>query len=140
MGVNSRLDMFKVTVTVDGVFSGALWDKCTGGDKDSAETKYNPGGLGAPISLGGVQTTNNVVVSRLYQGDSDGPLIKSLLQKVGKANMSVYKIALDVDGNPVGGLGITYVGVLKMVTPPEVDSESSAPALLTLELSVATVS
>lgn len=139
MGVNSRQDMFKVLVTVDGLFNGALWDKCTGGDKDSEETKYKPGGLGATVSLGGSVTPNNVVVSRLYDGAADGALIKALLNAVGKNNMSVYKIALDVDGNPVGGVGITYVGILKNVTPPEVDSESSSAAMLQIECSVATV-
>lgn len=136
---NSRQDMFRITVTVDGNNLG-VFDKMTGGDKDSEETKYKPGGLGATVSLGGAQTVNNVVVSRLYDGASDGPILAAwLLAAVGKVNMSVTKTALDTDGHPVGGNGITYVGILKNVTPPEVDSESSSAAMLQLECSVATV-
>lgn len=141
MGINSRQDMFAVHVYVDGNYLG-IFDKMTGGDKDSEETKYKPGALGSAVSLGGSQTTNNVVVSRLYDGATDGPLLNGpngLLANVGKVNMSVTKVALDTDGNPVGGVGLTYAGILKTCTPPEVDSESSSAAMLQLECSVATV-
>lgn len=135
-----RQDQFSIGVTVQGVNITGVWDKMTGGDVDSEETKYKPGAMGAPVSLGGVKTVNNVVVSRLYDPVRDNPLVAQLLPIVGRAAMSVSKQSLDSDGHTTGGSPLTYLGVLKNCTLPEPDSESSAAAMIQLELSSATVS
>jgi len=85
------------------------------------------------VSLGGSKTTDNVVVSRLYRLGRDHDFVQTLFSGVGKAKMIVTKQPLDVDGN-VYGKPIVYNGTLKRVTPPEHDSESSAAALLELEM------
>jgi hypothetical protein len=48
----SRLDQYNVTVSLDGTPLGTF-DKMTGGEIDSEETKYKPGGMAPQVSLGG---------------------------------------------------------------------------------------
>ena len=129
----SRQDQYAVSVTIDGVNTG-IWDKLTGGEVDSEETKYKPGAMAKEVSLGGSVNTGNVTVSRLYVLPRDHTSIKGWLNRVGKAPVTVSKQSLDTDGN-VFGDPLVYSGILKMVTPPEVDSESSDAALVEIEVS-----
>lgn len=129
----SRQDQYAVSVTIDGVATG-VWDKMTGGEMDSEETKYKPGGLAKQISLGGSQNLGNVTVSRIFDLDTIAPLVKGWMTRAGKAPVTVTKQPLDVDGN-IYGPPIIYNGILKAVTPPEVDSESSDAGLVEIEVS-----
>lgn len=132
----SRQDQYNVTVTIGDKDLGTF-DKMTGGEIDSEETKYRPGAMGAPITLGGYVNTNNVTVSRLFKLDRDIVLVPFLRDQVGKGDAVVTKQSLDVNGNPFG-TPLVYKGKLKQFTPPEVDSESSDAALFELEISSAT--
>lgn len=131
----TRQDQYNVTVSVNGNSYGT-WDKMSGGDIDSEETKYNPGAMGASISLGGRKTVSNVTVQRLYDLQRDHALMPGLIAMVGKANMVVSKQPLDADGNAFGA-PIVYTGKLKMVQLPEHDSESNTAAMVSLEMSSA---
>jgi hypothetical protein len=124
--------MFAVSVTVDGVGNLGLFDKCTGGDVDSDEQKYAPGGMAPPLSLGGLVTMNNVVLERLYVLERDSPIIHKLLAAVGIAGITATKQPLDTNRVPYGR-PIVYNGKVKMVTPPDHDSTSSNPAVLHIE-------
>lgn len=143
-----RQDQFLITVSVTGVVNGSsttldlgIWDKLTGGDIDSEETKYKPGNMGASIVIGGSVTVNNVVVSKLFDGLKDQGRMGALMGMAGRGAMTVSKTPLDINGAPIGGVSPTvYHGILKTVTPPEVDSESSSAAMISLECSSATVS
>lgn len=134
----TRKDTFKVSVFVEGMtWTDRVWDKKTGGGVDSEETKYYPGGMVPPVSLGGRRTVENLVVSRLYRHERDHLIVGQLLDKVGKASMSVQQLPMDINGNEmVGGNAIIWRGILKRVTVPEHDSESNDAALLELEMSV----
>jgi len=134
----TRADTYRVNVHIQNLGSGGMinlgvFDKMTGGGLDSDEYKFKPGGMAPTVSLGGSKTTDNVVVSRLYRLGRDHDFVQTLFSGVGKAKMIVTKQPLDVDGN-VYGKPIVYNGTLKRVTPPEHDSESSAAALLELEM------
>jgi hypothetical protein len=133
----SRLDQYSVTVSLDGNSLG-VFDKMTGGEIDSEETKYKPGAMGPQVSLGGSVTVNNVTVSRLYRLDRDKAIEATLKSRVGKGQVKVTKQSLDVDGNAFG-TPLVYSGTFKQLTFPEPDSESSAAALVALEISSATV-
>lgn len=128
-----RQDLYQVTATVDGSQTG-VWDKCDGGEVDSNEIKYKPGGLSPERSLGGTVTISNVTITRLHDVDRDNALRKRLLSRVGKAPVTVTKQPLDADGNPKGSPDI-YTGVLKKVTSPEADSAATSAALWALEIS-----
>jgi hypothetical protein len=127
-----RADQFNVTAVIDGKNLGTF-DKLSGGEVDSEETRYRPGGLGKPISLGGAITVNNVTISRLFDLAREQAIIHWLISRVGKGHITINKQPLDVDGN-VFGRPLVYTGKLKQVTPPEHDSESSDAALLELEM------
>jgi len=129
----SRQDQSAVTVSIDEVDYG-IWDKKDGGEVDSEESKYKPGGMGKPVSLGGSQETGNVTVSRLYDLERDHPEIVTLMSKAGKGRMVVKDQPLDPDGNPFGD-PVVWRGIVKTVTPPERDSESSDPAMVEIEMS-----
>lgn len=138
MAQGTRADTYRVSVQVTNAQSGSLmnlgvFDKMTGGGIDSEEYKYKPGGLADPESLGGTKTVDNLVVSRLYKLGRDHDIVQQLIDGVGKSAMTIIKQPLDVDGN-VYGKPIVYKGTLKRCTPPEVDSESSAAALIELEM------
>jgi hypothetical protein len=132
----TRKDTFKVSVFIEGMnWTDHIWDKKTGGQVDSEETKYYPGNMEPPVSLGGRKTVENIVVSRLYRHERDHLVINDLFNKVGKAAMSVQQIPLDMNKQPFGS-PIVWRGTLKRVTAPEHDSESNDAALLELEMTV----
>lgn len=137
----SREDQYnvKVSVSYGGVTKDlGTFDKMSGGEVDSEETKFPPGGMAEEISLGGRKTVGNVTVSRLYSLTRDHGNTGWLIGGVGKADVTVTKISLDVDGNAYAR-PLVYQGKLKAMTPPEPDSESSDAALFELEVSSATV-
>jgi hypothetical protein len=130
--IGSRADQGDVGVSVDGVDLG-VFDQLTGGEMDSEETTYQLGGMGPRISLGGAQTPATITVSRIYDLARDHTIIHWLMSRAGKGDVVVRKKSLDVDGNAFGR-ALTYTGRLKMVKPPELDSESSSAAKLDLEI------
>lgn len=128
----SRKDMYDTRVTVDGRNLGTF-DVLTGGETDSDELKYKPGGMAPAVSLGGSVTVGQVVISRLYRLQRDHLLVHWLLGRVGKGRTVINKQPLDVDKNAFGK-PLVYRGVLKRVTPPEVDSTSTDAATIELEI------
>lgn len=129
-----RVDQFAVSVTIDDRPLG-IFDVFDGGETDSEETKYKPGGMQPQKSLGGSTTTENVTLRRLYDKDRGDPdLVRWLRTRAGKGRSVVAKQPLDVDGNPFGKADV-YTGTLKRVAAPGHDSEDSGPALFELEVS-----
>jgi hypothetical protein len=131
----SRIDQYDIGVSVDGTDLGTF-DKMSGGEVDSEETTYKPGGMGARVSLGGSQNVGTITLSRLYGLTRDHLQVHWLMSRAGKGWVVIKKKALDTDGN-VFGEPLVYQGRLKLVHPPDVDSESADPALLELEVTPA---
>jgi hypothetical protein len=131
----SRKDQYRLTVSLDGNDLG-VFDKMSGGEIDSDELKYKPGGMAPEISLGGSVSVGNVTVERLYDLSRDHQTVKGIIARVGKGAVTVNKQPLDVDGNAYGA-PIVYQGQLKTCTPPEVDSEANDAATVQLEISSA---
>lgn len=140
-GGPTRQDTYTVTVTVFRPDNPAVamikgvWDKMSGGEIDSEESKYHPGGMGDPVSLGGRKTVGNVTVQRLYRLGRDHDALQSLINAVGKSKVTVAKQPMDIDAN-VYGDPIVYNGTLKRVSPPDVDSEGSDGGIIELEITV----
>ena len=128
----SRQDQYDVTVTIDGLGALGTFDTFKGGEVDSDEQKYRPGGMADPVSLGGAVTMGNVTISRNYVLERDHPIIHTLLSLTGKAGITVSKQPLDVNRVPYGR-PLVYKGKVKTVTPPEHDSTSSDPGMLEIE-------
>ena len=131
----SRQDQFAITLNVDGHEWG-FWDKKTGGELDSDEVKYYPGATDQSVSLGGRVIPGNITLQRLYDRDDDDPNIQLLYNAVGKKKATVTQRPLDADGN-LAGNRITWIGTLKRVLVPDVDSEATGAALLEVEITVA---
>jgi hypothetical protein len=120
-------------VTLDGVDLGT-WDKRSGGAVDSNELTYQPGAMAPRISLGGALALANVTVARLYDLSRDQAKVHWMITRVGKGRVVIKQIPLDNDGNNTGQQPITWQGVLKALTPPEVDSTANDHAEITLEV------
>jgi hypothetical protein len=139
-GGPTRQDTWRITVQIKHPVTGrfnnyGVWDKLSGGAIDSDETKYNPGGMEDPVSLGGKKTVDNVTLSRLYRLERDHGTLQTLIVAAGKSPVIIAKQPMDIEGN-VYGKPLVYRGRLKRVTPPETDSESSGPALVEIEVTV----
>jgi hypothetical protein len=130
----TRQDTFRILVQIGGNDWGT-WDKKTGGELDSDEVKYYPGGMEAVQSLGGRITPANLVLQRLYDRKDDHDRIQSLFNAVGKQNVKVTQRPLTLNGDGYGKL-VTWTGVLKRVLVPDVDSEATSAALIEIEVSV----
>lgn len=138
----TRQDQYDVTASV--TYGGTThdlgtFDTFSGGEADSEETKYNPGGLAEQLSLGGRRTVGNVTVGRIYDLARDHPLMGWLLAVAGRADLTVVKTPLNPDGVAVPS-PLVYRGKLKAVSPPEHDSNSNDAATWEMELSSASVS
>lgn len=131
----SRTDQYSLTLAIDGEDFG-VWDKLTGGDIDSSETKYKPGAMAPEVSLGGSVSVSDLVIDRLYVLDRDHVAIPGLVDKVGKGQCTIVKQPLDLNKNAFGK-PIVYTGVLKTLNLPDADSEGTAAALITLTVSAA---
>jgi hypothetical protein len=137
----TREDTYAISVTVfrpDNstvpIIKG-IWDKMSGGEIDSEETIYHPGGMEDPVSLGGRKSVGNVTLTRLYRLGRDHDAIQSLINAVGKSKVTISKQPLDIDGN-VYGRPIVYNGILKRISPPDTDSEASGAGLIEMEVTV----
>ncbi len=137
----SRQDQYNVTITI--AYGGqsrdlGTFDGFSGGEIDSEETKFWPGGMAQQISLGGRRNVNNFTVQRLYDLARDHPIMGWIAGGVGKADVTCTKTSLTVDGVATGR-PLVYRGKLKQLSPPDHDSESSDAALYEIEVSAATV-
>ena len=128
----TRKDQYAVSVSVDGTSLG-LFDQMTGGDVDTTELVYHPGGMLPTVALGGLVSVAAVVLIRLFDDVRDLPILPWLVSRVGKGNVVITKQPLDVDGNAYGK-ALRYQGKLKRCKPPEVDSNTTAEATIELEV------
>ena len=112
-----------------------VWDKKTGGDVDSDEVVYYPGGMVGRIALGGRVTYTNITLQRIYDGIVDHQAAQVMLDGVGKAVVEVNQRPMDINGHAYGTT-LTWVGKLKRVRIPDVDSEGTAAALFEVEITV----
>lgn len=130
----TRQNTWVIRLVVNGKNYG-IWDAKSGGEIDSNELKYPPGGMQPPISLGGDKLVGNVVVSRIYDRVDDGSKLNELMAAAGRGRTTLTQRAMDPDGNEFGQ-SITYVGTLKRVSPPDTDSKSNDEARIECEITV----
>lgn len=135
--MGTRADTWRITVGVNGIHTG-VWDVKEGGDVDSNETTYKPGGLADPLSLGGTRNVANLTLRRNYRLDRDHPTSQRWINWVGKGKVVVTQQPLDVDGNAYGR-PLVWNGTLKRCKLPDHDSNSSDAALIEIEVTVSGV-
>jgi hypothetical protein len=106
------------------VMDTVSWDKATGGDITPANEKYNPGGMGAQVAVGGLRTREDLTIERAW---SDA-LIQSFValdNQSGSARVAVGLTPMKADRKTANGNTITYTGLLGKVTRPDSDSSTS---------------
>lgn len=130
----TREDTWLITVNLEGRDLG-IFDKLEGGEIDSEENKYPPGGLQSEISLGGRRTYGEITASRYYDSQRDHTIMGWLHANTGSGRASIGATPLDFHGNPQGS-PIVYSAILKTCTRPDIDSESGDAALLELAFTV----
>ena len=130
----TREDTWLITCSVDGRDLG-VFDTLSGGELDSEESKYKPGGMAQEISLGGTRTYGNLTITRYCDRVRDWPLIKWLAGRVGAGRGAIGATPLTAFGERAGE-PLTYGGTLKVVTPPEVDSTGGDAAMISLEFTI----
>jgi hypothetical protein len=140
--LGTRQDTFLVNLTIedphnlDNLIDFGTWDTRTGGEVDSEERLYYPGGMLPAYSLGGRVTPGNVTISRNYRVGRDHDRIHKLVDAVGKSRCYVGMTPMD-RYKKQHGPPITWVGTLKTVTFPEHNSESTGdPGMIELVISV----
>ena len=133
----TREDTMLVTLRVDDIDFG-VWDKKTGGNADSEESKYNPGGMAKEVSLGGRQTHENITLSREFDWGRDLPSLGYLIDRRGRASVTIGQQFLDIDGNARGN-PVTATGTLKSVQAPDHDSSGNDEALIELECTIVSI-
>jgi hypothetical protein len=130
----TREDTWLITCSVDGRDLG-VFDTKSGGELDSEEAKYKPGGMALEISLGGSRTYGNLTITRYCDYVRDWPVIKWLAGRVGAGRGAVGLTPLNANGERAGE-PLVYGGTLKTTTPPDIDSTGTDAAMLTLEFTV----
>jgi hypothetical protein len=130
----TREDTWFINVAV-GDFNLGTWDTFSGGEADSEESKYRPGGMDEEISLGGRRTIGNVTVARYYDILRDHPLVKWLYSNTGKLRGGAARVPMNMQG-VLAGEAQYFGGTLKRVSVPDTDSMGSDAAMLELEFTI----
>jgi hypothetical protein len=124
-----RQDTRSVTVTIfrpgtDIPIIKGIWDKKSGGQMDSEETVYHPGGMADPVSLGGRQERRepHAVAALPHRQRLAGD--PAAHERGGQGeDVTVTDQPLDFDGNVQGINALTYAARSSGFTPPDADSE-----------------
>lgn len=126
---------FRVTAWIEdyGHVPDAFATK-SGGNADSEEAKHRSAGGEQEEALGGVQTTENVTISRKFLPERDGPIIRRIRPLRGRRRMSITVQPLDRDDNTIGDPDV-YTGIFKACNPSDADANSSDVSMFELELS-----
>lgn len=134
MAIPTREDTYLVNVTVGNLWVGTF-DTHSGGEVDSEESKYRPGGMDEEISLGGRQTIGNVTVGRYYDVLRDHAIYKWLCRQAGKTRGNVMWVPLTINGHQIGEV-VQEQGTLKRVQRSDIDSMGGDAATLELEFTI----
>jgi hypothetical protein len=128
-----REDTWLVVLNVGGVDMGT-WDIYDGGETDSEELVFRPGGMDRAISLGGRQTYGNVTMSR-HHDDWLSSNVKWIRQQCGKTRITIGRVPLNPAGNQNGAVE-WLGGTIKRCTPPTHDSMGSDTSMVEIECTI----
>jgi hypothetical protein len=109
-------------VNVSGI--PGTWRQSTGGGMTSEVTKDYDGGALYPTVLGSLPEAEDIVLTRTFEPDRDLPIIEGMRNMVGRGFYTITKTATDANLVRIGK-PLTYRGVLKAVSHPESDANSS---------------
>ena len=126
-----RSDMFQLQVSVAGVNIDTIsWDSVEGGELQSDDTSFNPGGMQPQIALGGKRSRSAMTVKRIWSDALLGSYV-ALDNVAGNAPVTISVQTLSASKQPVGS-PLVYTGILQTCTRPGFDSSSSSVVYLQL--------
>src|SRR4051794_1412575 len=97
----NRADLFNVRVSIEGRDLG-VWDQKSGGEVDSDETTYRPGGSEDQISLGGPVTAGNLTISKLFDESAANGVYHWLVHRAGRSTGTAVQQPLDAERRAFG--------------------------------------
>lgn len=121
---------WRTTVSVAGRNLG-LFQTFGGGENDADNQVDHPGGMEEQEVFGGLATRGDVTVARTYKLERDHQHAKFLDQQVGRGRCVVTRQPLNPDRSPAGE-PVVYTGLLKTMTHPDSDSNSSDKNVVSL--------
>lgn len=123
---------FRVSVSLEGNNMG-VFDKQSGGAVSADVQSYPPGGMAPPVVLAAPANKIDVLtITKLYTTD-DHDNIDTWLSAVGKGTCVVREQPLD-QNRAAYGPPVVWTGILTSVLPPENDSTSNTPGMLTITI------
>lgn len=121
-------DQFDILVSLEEAhtfFQNQRFSRMTGGDVDSAPQTVHPGGMFPAVVTRSRRTTSDITVTKPFEFGDHGRIFNLIDQGlVGTARVNVHKKPLDANRNPKG-IGFSYWGILKSITQPEHDADST---------------
>lgn len=138
--LGTRADTWRWNVSIEGAPGGdqtGIWDAKEGGDVDSEEFKFKPGGMQPPISLGGSKDVQNLTLRRNYRLARDHQRLSDfLIDAVGVADVTVSGHPMNHKDKKVWGKPLVYRGTLKRVSFPAHDSTSNDAGMIEIEVTI----
>ena len=118
---------------IDGYFASK-----SGGDVSSDTNKVYDGGSDSPDVLAGPAEADNITVSRAYDYQRDGAILKRLRKQVGRWSTTVSITATDRDLVAIAEPQVYPDALLVGLTEPETDASSGDAAEYELEFAIGT--
>lgn len=130
----SKASARQFLVKVDGV--EGLWATKSGGNVAAENTKVYDGGSLKPDIITNPPTAEDVTVTRPYDPERDGPVLRQLLQLVGSWETTVSVTSTDANMVAVDQPRVYSNARLTGVQDPEVDAASGDAAVCGLTFAV----
>lgn len=127
-----------VTLVIDGM-SYERWDVKTGGQRTADITRHRPGGQLEEVLLGGLPTTEDVTLNRVYDRARDHVLLERLRGKVGNGSVTISWQPTDGNMIATADSPVTRSGVLVGAPALGPDYDSTSADKPTIEITVALV-
>lgn len=131
-------DARQFLVYVGGI--SGTFNKMTGGKKSAPSAEAYDGGNPEPQIVTGNTKIDNVVVTRTFDPNRDGPIFASLKSQVSKFTTTITQVYTDANYVPVGGSD-QWTGTLIEIQGPMLDASKSGatPAELVLTFACSTL-
>jgi len=132
--IGLRADNWEWSAEVAGNDIG-VFDQKEGGEIDSDDSVFRPGGMHAAYSLGGPVTVTNLILRRNYRKQRDHEKSRYYILAVGRYGAKITGQPLDHAGHAFGTPFI-YLGKVKRVAFPTADGNSGEASMLEIEFTI----
>ena len=133
----SKAAQYQFLITVDG------WDgffvSRTGGDNQANIQRVYDGGSLVPDLVAGRPVPTNVVVTRHFDPDRDGPILTAFSPQVGRWTTTVHIQPCDESLSPTGEARIYSAAKLARLSEPSANAQSDDPSTFEAEFAVARI-